>query len=97
MAEREREALAVIERVFAEELGRDAPVDPARPLGDLALDSLEVTVLVVELEDHFRVRLDHADAGGLATLGDLARLVASKAAKASKASSASQAEAGEAP
>lgn len=81
MAEREREALAVIARVFAEELGRDAPVDPASPLGELALDSMEITVLVVELENRFRVRLDLADAAGLATLGELARLVATAAAR----------------
>lgn len=79
MVEREQEVLAEIARVLAEELGRNAAMDPARPLGELALDSLEATVLVVELENRFRVRLDHGDAGEVATLGDLARLVAARA------------------
>lgn len=77
--EREREVLAVIERVLREELSRGAPVDPGQRLRDLALDSLELTVLVVELEDRFRVRLDAGDAGEETTLGDLARLVAARA------------------
>lgn len=77
--EREREALEVIERVLLEDLERSAPVDPGQRLRDLALDSLELTVLVVELEDRFRVRLDAGDAGEAATLGDLARLVAERA------------------
>ena len=75
----EVEAMGVIERVLTGELGREDPVDPARPVRELALDSLEVTVLVVELENRFRVRLDPADAGKVATLGDLARLVAARA------------------
>lgn len=79
MIEREQEVLAVIERVLLEELKRGAPVDPAQRLRDLALDSMELTVLVVELEDRFRVRLDAGDAGEATTLGDLARLVAARA------------------
>lgn len=79
MIEREREALAVIERVLLEELDRRAPVDPAQRLRDLGLDSVELTVLVVELEDRFRVRLEAGDAGEATTLGELARLVAARA------------------
>lgn len=79
MVELEREALAVIERVLIEDLTRGAPVDPGQRLRDLALDSMELLVLVVELEDRFRVRLEAGDAGEAATLGDLARLVAARA------------------
>ncbi|AKT36468.1 acyl carrier protein [Chondromyces crocatus] len=81
--EREIEAIGIIQRVLAGELEREHPVEPAQSLRELALDSMEVTVLVVELENHFRVRLDPADAAEVATLADLARLVAARAREAS--------------
>ncbi|EYF06522.1 acyl carrier protein [Chondromyces apiculatus] len=79
MDERETEAFEVIRKVFAGELEREAPVEAGQHLRDLALDSMEVTVLMVELENHFRVRLDAADAIEVATVADLARLVAARA------------------
>jgi acyl carrier protein len=42
---------------------------------DLQLDSLKQLTLVVELENHFRVRFDAGDEEGLATVGDLVRLI----------------------
>lgn len=44
-------------------------------LRDLQLDSMSLTVLLVGLEDHYRVRLDGEDAGGVVTVADLAALV----------------------
>ena len=44
-------------------------------LRDLELDSMSLTVLLVGLEDHYRVRLDGEDAAGVVTVADLAALV----------------------
>jgi acyl carrier protein len=51
-------------------------------LRDLQLDSMSLTVLLVGLEDHYRVRLDGEDAGGVVTVADLAALVVRKAGEA---------------
>ncbi|MBM4379916.1 MAG: acyl carrier protein [Deltaproteobacteria bacterium] len=50
-------------------------------LRDLQLDSMSLTVLMVGLEDHYRVRLDGEDAVGVATVADLAALVVRKSAE----------------
>jgi len=44
-------------------------------LRDLQLDSLKQLTLVVELENHFRVRFDSGDEEGLETVGDIVRLI----------------------
>jgi len=41
----------------------------------LQLDSLKQLTLVVELENHFRVRFDSGDEEGLETVGDIVRLI----------------------
>ena len=68
--------LAQVTHLAAQEFGRSDFTPQARLLDDLHLDSLELIVLAVGLEDHFRVKLSEHDTVGIATVGDLARLVA---------------------
>lgn len=73
------QALDVITRLADAEFGRSDLAPDARLLDDLHLDSLELTVLAVGLEDHFRVKLSEHDTLGIVTVADLARLVARRA------------------
>ncbi|XXF77339.1 acyl carrier protein [Myxococcaceae bacterium GXIMD 01537] len=80
MGETEREVIAEIRRIAAEELEWRGTVEPSHDLvRDLQLDSLGLTVMAVGLENRFRIRLSEEDAQGLQTVGDLARLVAARA------------------
>ena len=83
MGENERVVLSEIRRVFSEELEwKGGPVEPSHHLlRDLQLDSLGLTVLAVELENRFRIRLSMEDSVGVSTVGDLMRLVAARAAE----------------
>ena len=77
------QVLEEIRRIAAEELEWAGPVEPAHSLlGDLQLDSLGLTVLAVGLENRFRVKLSEEDGVGVATVGELAALVAARAAAA---------------
>lgn len=49
-------------------------------VSDLHLDSMELISLAVGLENRFRVKLSEADSAGVASVGDLAELVARRAA-----------------
>lgn len=76
----EDEVVAVIEAVVRRELGREVAVARHHALqAELALDSLSLLTLAVELEDRFRVKLNEEDAGSLSTVGDLAALVVRRA------------------
>jgi acyl carrier protein len=77
----EQDVVAQICRIAAEELERPSVSAGDRLVDDLQLDSLELTVLAVGLEDHYRVRLSEHDAAGIATVAELARLVAARAAE----------------
>jgi acyl carrier protein len=44
----------------------------------LALDSLRRLTLVVEIENHFRIRLDPESEAGIETVGDLASVIRGK-------------------
>ncbi len=81
MAEKELVVLAEIRRVFTEQLEWEGgPVEPSQHLlKDLQLDSMGLTVLAVELENRFRIRLSPEDSAQVSTVGDLARLVAARA------------------
>ena len=58
MAENERVVLAEIHRVVTEQLEWEGAVEPSQHLlKDLQLDSMGLTVLAVELENRFRIRL----------------------------------------
>ncbi len=69
--------LAGINRVARERLGLAGDLGPeARLRADVAVDSLALLTLVVELESHFRIRFDDADERGVESVGDLVRVVA---------------------
>jgi acyl carrier protein len=73
----EEQILAGIRQVFAERLRHPGAIRPEQHVQrDLHLDSLQLLALVVELENHFRVCFDAGDEEGVATIGDVARLVA---------------------
>lgn len=46
---------------------------------DLHLDSMNMIVMAVGLENRFRIKLDEQDAGTLVTVGDLVALVCRRA------------------
>jgi acyl carrier protein len=72
----EQEILDQIRRVADRELGRPDLSPEARLLDDLHLDSMELTVLAVELEDHFRLKISEEDVAEVRTVADLARTLA---------------------
>ena len=79
MVENELAVLHEIRRIVSQELDWQGAVEPAHHLmRDLQLDSLGLTVLAVELENRFRIRLSVEDSVGVSTVGDLMRLVASR-------------------
>jgi acyl carrier protein len=81
VGENELVVLFEIRRILSLELDWKGPVEPSQHLTrDLQLDSLGLTVLAVELENRFRIRLSMEDSVGVSTVGDLMRLVAARAA-----------------
>lgn len=79
MVELELSVLSEIRRILSQELEWQGEVEPAHHLmRDLQLDSLGLTVLAVELENRFRIRLSVEDSVGVETVGDLMRLVAAR-------------------
>ncbi|HYO55523.1 acyl carrier protein [Archangium sp.] len=85
MLENELLVLSEIRRIVSRELDWKGPVEPSHHLmRDLQLDSLGLTVLVVELENRFRIRLPLEDSVGVSTVGDLTRLVVSRTAEESR-------------
>jgi acyl carrier protein len=82
VVENELLVLSEIRRIISQELDWTGPVEPGHHLmRDLQLDSLGLTVLAVELENRFRLRLSVEDSVGVSTVGDLMRLVASRTAR----------------
>jgi len=70
------EILAGIREVVRRHLDPDAHVGPDTLLvEDLALDSLRLLTLVVEVEDRFRICLAEGDEAGVRTVADLVRLL----------------------
>ena len=70
------EVIEEMKRIAERELELASTLAPdAQLVRDLGLDSLGMTVLAVGLENRFRVRLNEADAEGIVTVEDLARLV----------------------
>jgi acyl carrier protein len=79
VVEPESIVLDEIRRIVTQELEWMGPVVPEQHLmRDLQLDSLGLTVLAVELENRFRIRLSVEDSVGVSTVGDLMRLVAAR-------------------
>ncbi len=72
----EHQILEGVQEVIRDHLQMQSPVGNETHLfHDLQLDSLKQLTLVVELENHFRVRLDAGDEEGLETIGDVVRLI----------------------
>jgi len=79
VVEPELVVLVEIRRIVTQELEWKGPVEPSQHLTrDLQLDSLGLTVLAVELENRFRIRLSVEDSVGVNTVADLIHLVASR-------------------
>lgn len=75
----EAAVLAAIGQVAHEQLGVAVPLESRmRLVEDLELDSVRALTLVVELENRFRICLEPEDEVGIATVGDLAGVVARK-------------------
>jgi acyl carrier protein len=73
------EILAGIEEVARRHLRWSGPIDASQRLVEtLALDSLRLLTLLVEVESRFRVRLDEGADGGIETVGDLVRAIRSE-------------------
>lgn len=73
------EILAAIGALAREKLDwRGALVPELRLVEDLALDSLRRLTLAVEVENHFRVRLDEGEEAGIETVGELVAAVRRK-------------------
>jgi acyl carrier protein len=72
-------AAEIIRGLATELAGSGTPLPPLTPqtrlFEDLALDSLTLMSLVVNLEDHYRVLLNETDAPEVRTIADLAALV----------------------
>lgn len=68
--------LAEIQRIARVELEFTGEVLPSARLNeDLHLDSMAMIVVAVGLENMFRVKLQEEDAGQIATVADLVKLV----------------------
>lgn len=68
----DEDILGVIGRIAAEHVDYHGPLDPAMRLAqDLELDSIKLLTLTVEIENHFRIRLDETDEAEIATVADL--------------------------
>ncbi len=65
-----------IQHVFDQYLEIDTPIEPAMDLlADLQLDSMELTTLVVELENHFLVMFEQGNEENVHTIKDLVHLI----------------------
>ncbi len=73
------EILAAIGALARDKLEWRGPWTPElRLVEDLALDSLRRLTLAVEVENHFRVRLDEAEESAIETIGELVAAVGRK-------------------
>jgi len=76
------EILAGIAEIAREKVGWDGPLElRMRLVEDLALDSIRLLTLAVEVEDRFRVCLDEEDEEEIESVGDLVDTVARKLAE----------------
>lgn len=73
------EILRGVGEVAREQVGFDGPLEPGMDLvEDLALDSIRLLTLAVEVENRFRVCLDEEDEAAITTVGDLVAAVERK-------------------
>jgi acyl carrier protein len=68
-----------IRQVAAEHLQHQDPISPqTRLVQAMALDSIRMLTLVVELENHFKVMLEEGDEEGIETVRDLMQVLRSR-------------------
>jgi acyl carrier protein len=68
-----------IRAVAAEHLQHTEPIEPQTRLVEaMALDSIRMLTLVVELENHFKVMLEEGDEQGIETVSDLMQVLRSR-------------------
>lgn len=73
------EILRRVERLAREKLDWHGELQPGmRLVEDLELDSMRNLTLAIEIENHFRIRLEEEDEAALETVGDLIELIARK-------------------
>ena len=74
-----KEILAAIGEIAREHLGQEGPLaQDTRLVEDLGLDSIRLLTLAAEVENRFRIVIEPEQEAGLATVGDLVRLVADR-------------------
>ncbi len=72
--------LATMQAIAETELDYHQPLSPTQRLtDDLHLDSMNMIVIAVGLENRYRIKLAEEDAGALVTVGDLIALVCRRA------------------
>lgn len=77
------DVLATVEEIARTRLNwRGALAPEMRLVEGLALDSLRLLTLVVDIEDRFLIRLDDEDEAGIQTVGDLLDTIRRKRAEA---------------
>lgn len=75
----EADILVAITEIARRKVGWEGEVAPEmRLVEDLALDSLRLLTLAVEVEDHFQVCLDPEDEAAIETVRDLVEVVRRK-------------------
>lgn len=73
------EILSGVERLAREKLEWRGELEPGmRLVEDLELDSMRNLALAIEIENHFRIRLEEEDEAAIETVGDLVELIARK-------------------
>ena len=73
------EILGRVERLARDKLDWHGELEPEmRLVEDLELDSMRNLTLAIEIENHFRIRLEEEDENSLETVGDLIELIAHK-------------------
>jgi len=72
----ESDVLEVLKTIAARDLEYTGELSTTMRLReDLQLDSMQMIIVAVGLENHFKVKLGEEDAGELKTVGDLCALV----------------------
>ncbi len=73
------EILSQVRELARERLALTTDVRPeSRLIEDLGLDSLRLQALAVEVENHYRIRLEPEDEEAIVTVADLVRTIAGK-------------------
>ena len=76
MVDTDDRVLLEIAELARRRFGWRGPIDRrTRLIEDLGLDSMKALEMLVEVENHFRIRVDEATEEEIVTVGDLVRLI----------------------